>query len=80
MIQGLVGNANVVGDALSVFVVGYIGDAADVEACFVIAEKQFVANGNQWRTLTAFAHVFAAEIVDDGNATCLGKCLSVTDL
>ena len=79
-VEGLVGDAKIVGDTPAVLVVGNIGNAADVEANLIVAEKELVADGHKGRTLSAFADIFAAEVVDDGEIAGLGQLLTVADL
>ena len=76
----MVGDADVIGDALAVLVVGEVGDAADVEADLVVAEKQLVADGHQRCALSALANIFATKVVNDREATCFDQLLSIADL
>ena len=80
VVEGLIGDAKVIGDALAVLVIRNIGDAADVEADFIVTEKEFVTDGHEWRTLTAFANILAAEVIDNEESASLGQFLSVADL
>ena len=76
----MVGDAEIEGNAHVIFIIGDVGDAADVEADLIVAEKQFVANRNKRCALSALADIFATEVVDDGETTGLGQLLSVADL